>query len=282
MNERSNHNDSERALIECVDFLRSRIGGKVKVAVILGSGLGGLVNKATNRIEIDYGEIPNFIRPTVPGHSGKLCSGILGGVRVVFLQGRVHYYEMRDESRVTFPVRSLSRLGVEILIITNAAGGLKKTFSPGDIMMITDHINLMGVSPLRGSSGHDSFVDMSDAYSAGLRRIARETALSCGIALKSGVLAGLTGPSYETPSEVKFMARIGGDAACMSTIPEVMEARGLGIEVLGFSCITNLATGISSDKLSHDEVEAVGSEAADKLGNLVEGVLRRIGEEGRA
>ncbi|MDI6808917.1 MAG: purine-nucleoside phosphorylase [Candidatus Eisenbacteria bacterium] len=282
MNERRGPNSSEKALVECVDFLRSRIGGKIKVAVILGSGLGRLVDKASDRVDIDYNEIPHFIRPTVPGHSGKLVSGILGGIRVVFLQGRVHYYETRNESRVTFPIRSLSRLGIEILIVTNAAGGLRKTFSPGDIMLIRDHINLMGVSPLRGSSGRDAFVDMSDAYSAELRRIAREVALSCGIELKSGVLAGLPGPSYETPSEVRFMARVGGDAACMSTIPEVIEARGLGIKVLGFSCITNLATGISSEKLTHEEVEAVGSVAADKLGNLIEGVLKRIGGDGRA
>lgn len=238
-------------------FLKSKYSRTPKIGLILGSGLGVLADEINNPVKIPYQEIPGFPVSTVEGHAGQLVFGQLNGKEVVTMQGRFHFYEGYSFDKVTFPVRVMKELGVEILFVTNAAGGVNESFSPGDLMLISDHINNMGSNPLIGPN--DSrlgvrFPDMSEAYSKKLRSAAKDIAGRLNLDVKEGVYVGNTGPAYETPAEIRMLRTLGGDAVGMSTVPEVIVARHSGIEVLGISCISNMAAGILDQPLTHDEV----------------------------
>jgi purine-nucleoside phosphorylase len=238
-------------------FLKGKYQMSPKLGLILGSGLGVLADEIVNPIKIPYEKIPDFPVSTVEGHAGQLVFGDLNGTSVVAMQGRFHFYEGYHFDQVTFPVRVMKELGIETLIVTNAAGGINETFSPGDLMLITDHINNMGSNPLIGRNDARlgaRFPDMSEAYSKELRNTAKKIASRLNIVVKEGVYVGNTGPSYETPAEIRMLRAWGGDAVGMSTVPEVIVARHSGLSVLGISCISNMAAGILDQPLTHDEV----------------------------
>ncbi|MFJ5715661.1 purine-nucleoside phosphorylase [Neobacillus sp. NPDC093127] len=238
-------------------FLKAKYANTPKIGLILGSGLGVLADEIENPVKIPYNEIPDFPVSTVEGHAGQLVFGILNGVEVVAMQGRFHFYEGYSMDKVTFPVRVMKELGVGMLIVTNAAGGVNESFELGDLMLITDHINNMGTNPLIGpnDSRHGvRFPDMSEAYTKDLRAAAREIAARLNINVKEGVYFGNPGPVYETPAEIRMIRGMGGDAVGMSTVPEVIVARHSGMKVLGISCISNMAAGILDQPLTHDEV----------------------------
>ena len=226
------------------------------VAIILGSGLGGLASSIDDAVRIPFADIPGFPETSVVGHEGAVIVGGLGGREVVALSGRFHMYEGHSAALAAFPVRVFHALGVRELFVSNAAGGISPKLAVGDLMVISDHLNLMGTNPLVGPAqdGETRFPDMTDAYDPGLRRVLRTTAEKLDIPLQQGVYAGLLGPSYETPSEVKMLRLLGADAVGMSTVPEVIMARALGIRVAGISCITNAAAGVTGAALSHAEV----------------------------
>lgn len=253
-----------------------------QVAIVLGSGLGGLATKVDGRQALSYQGIPGFPQPTVAGHSGELVTGTLEGVPVLLQGGRFHAYEGHGPETVALPVRVFAELGIKTLVVTNAAGGLRATFQPPALMLIADHINLMWRNPLIGPvvPGESRFPDMSEPYDRGLREMAREVALAEGIALEEGVYAGLLGPNYETPAEIRMLLRFGADAVGMSTVPEVIAARARGMRALGISTITNLAAGISPTALSHEEVLEAGKAVATDLERVVRGVVWRIGRGG--
>jgi len=259
-------------LKETKEFLESKLPGfKPEVALIVGSGLGGVASAVTKPITIPYADIPNFPKATVAGHAGQMVCGELAGKRVLVLSGRFHLYEGRSLEEVVFPVHVVDTLGVKVLLVTNAAGGINPVFNPGDLMLIEDHINHLGVNPLIEFRENDAvkFLDMTQAYSSRLREKLETAAEKAQILLRRGVYLATTGPSYETPAEVKTFAWWGADAVGMSTVPEVILARYHNIEVAGISCITNLAAGISSKRLSHDEVLEVGKASQAKLAKLL-------------
>ncbi|RJS59607.1 purine-nucleoside phosphorylase [Bacillus sp. PK3_68] len=238
-------------------FLKKESNKNPKIGLILGSGLGVLADEIERPVKIDYSQIPNFPLSTVEGHAGRLVFGTLSGKEVIAMQGRFHYYEGYSFEQVTFPVRVMKALGVETIIVTNAAGGINESFQPGDLMIITDHINNMGGNPLIGpndSSLGVRFPDMSEAYSKELQQLAKETAEKINLSVQEGVYVGNTGPVYETPAEVRMARILGGDAVGMSTVPEVIVARHSSMQVLGISCISNMAAGILDQPLTHDEV----------------------------
>lgn len=226
------------------------------LAIILGSGFHHTLTELRTKKKIPYAKIPGFPTPTVSGHAGELFFGTLGGTPVVVLSGRAHFYEGHSMERVTFAVRALAAFGIRDLVLTNAAGGLNKKFRAGDLMMLTDHINFMGANPLRGAAiaSLPRFVDLTHAYDPGLRRLLRAAANECKLTLQAGVYLAVSGPSYETPAEIRAFARFGADAVGMSTVPEAIVARQCGLNVAAVSCITNLAAGISKENLSHAEV----------------------------
>lgn len=234
--------------------LRSRI--RPTLAIILGSGFDHLTIKLKVENKIPYAKIPGFPKPTTPGHAGELFFGTLGGTPVIVLSGRAHFYEGHMMECVTFAVRTLAAFGIRDLLLTSAAGGLNNNFRPGDFMMFTDHINLMGVNPLRGPAipGLPRFVDLTHTYEARLAKILRAAANQCKLKLHAGVYLAVCGPSYETPAEIRAFARLGADAVGMSTVPEAIVARQCGMNVAAISCITNLAAGMGKKNLSHSEV----------------------------
>jgi purine-nucleoside phosphorylase len=257
---------------ESKDFLEAKLAGfKPEVALVVGSGLGGVAGMISKPVSIPYADIPNFPQPTVAGHAGQMIFGELAGKRLMVLSGRFHYYEGRSLAEITYPIHVVDSLSVKTLIITNAAGGINPTFNPGDLMIIEDHINFMGVNPLLGfrENGAIKFIDMTQAYSTRLREKLEAAAEKQQISLRRGVYLAGTGPSYETPAEVKAFAWLGADAVGMSTVPEVLMARHHNIEVVGISCITNLAAGISGKKISHEEVLEIGKVAQGKLTKLL-------------
>ncbi|MCM3665362.1 purine-nucleoside phosphorylase [Mesobacillus subterraneus] len=263
-------------------FINEKLQQQPKIGLILGSGLGVLAEDIENPVKIPYNEIPGFPVSTVEGHAGQLVCGQLSGVEVIAMQGRFHYYEGYSMDKVTFPVRVMKELGIERLIVTNAAGGVNESFEPGDLMIITDHINNMGTNPLIGPN--DSrfgvrFPDMSEAYSKNLRGIAKEVAEKCNITIKEGVYVGNPGPVYETPAEVRMARTMGGDAVGMSTVPEVIVARHSGLEVLGISCISNMAAGILDQPLSHDEVIETTEKVKSSFLLLVNEIVKKIGDK---
>jgi purine-nucleoside phosphorylase len=250
------------------------------IGLVLGSGLGGFAAELGNPVVVEYGDIPHFPVSAVVGHAGKLVVGDLGGVQVAALQGRVHFYEGHDLVKVTFPVRTLIVLGCETVIITNAAGGINTAYRPGDLVLISDHLNLFPESPLRGGGDErlgPRFPDMTRAYDSELRLVCHRVADGLGIGLKEGVYAGLPGPAYETPAEIRMLRTMGADLCGMSTVPEVIAANQQGAKVIGISCVTNMAAGITGEKLSHDEVTTTAARVRETFGRLVGGIVAALG-----
>ena len=261
-------------------FLRERMGAVPEVAVVLGSGLGAFADRVRDRLVIRYADIPNWPASSVIGHAGTLVAGEVASRRVAVLSGRAHYYEGHDLRRATFGVRVLGLLGVRQLILTNAAGGINTSFEQGGLMVIDDHINLLGSNPLIGPNDDrfgPRFPDMTEAYSRRLRGLADEAARAAGIRVVHGIYAAVHGPSYETPAEIRALRAIGADAVGMSTAPETIVARHMGIEVLALSCITNLAAGVLDRPLDHAEVMETAARVRGQFIALLEGVLERLG-----
>jgi purine-nucleoside phosphorylase len=246
--------------------------------IVLGSGLGGLAARVVKAARIPYADIPGFAPSTVHGHAGELVIGELANRPVVLQAGRFHLYEGHSAATAAFPVRVMHALGARTLVVSNAAGGIRRTFRPGDLMVIADHLNLMFQNPLIGAviSGDERFPDMSDPYDPALRRLLHEVARGLGQSLVEGVYAGLLGPTYETPSEVRMLERMGADATGMSTVPEVIVARAIGMRVAGVSCITNPAAGISPTPLHHAEVLETSARVAGQFEALIEGFVARL------
>ncbi len=264
---------------ESVDFLKERILESPKIGIILGSGLGGVSKEILNQTVVPYAEIPHFPIPTVKGHKGNLIFGELSNKQVVVMQGRFHYYEGYSMKEVTYPVRVFKMLGVNHLIVTNAAGGVNPIFKPGDLMVIVDHINLMPENPLRGPNEETfgpRFPSMHEAYSKDLIDLAQVSAMELSIKLFPGVYVSLQGPNLETPAEYRMIRILGGDAVGMSTVPEVIVANHMGLKVLAFSIITNVADPYNPKPATHEEVVKVASVASQKLSRLLLRVVDRI------
>lgn len=264
---------------ETADWLNERAREKPVVALILGSGLGDLADTLDDRVSLPYQDVPHFPVSGVEGHAGNMVFGEFSGRYVCIMQGRVHYYEGWSDDEVTFPVRVLGLMGIERLLITNSAGGINPDFQPGDLMLITDHLNLTGYNPLHGENDDrfgPRFPDMSDAYDREMRETIIRAAREINIPLKSGVYAGMEGPSYETPAEIRMIKTIGGDAVGMSTVPETIVANHMGLKVGGISCISNLAAGISKRKLSHAEVKATANTVRETFSSLVHKTVELI------
>jgi len=261
------------------EAIRRRIGAfEPAAAIVLGSGLGGLSRDIDARARIPYREIPGFPDSTVTGHAGELIVGSLCGMNVVALAGRFHVYEGHDVRLAAFPARVTRALGARTLIVSNAAGGINRLWQPGDLMLIRDHINLMFRNPLIGAAedGDLRFPDMSEPYDRALAALALRVAAEQGILIREGVYAALLGPAYETPAEVRMLEFVGADAVGMSTVPEVVVARAIGMRVLGISCITNLACGLSVTPITHEEVLATTEAASDRFAALVRGIVQRL------
>ena len=260
-------------------FVAERLQVPPRVGLVLGSGLGGFADELTDAARIPYAEIPEMPRPLVAGHVGNLCTGSVAGVPVACLQGRSHIYEGHTPARAVFGVRLLAQLGCRIILLSNAAGGIHPSFAPGDLMLITDHLNLMGDNPLRGPNfeGGPRFPDLSQAYDADLQAAAREAARVAGVPLRQGVYAAMLGPSYETPAEIRMLRTLGADAVGMSTVPEVIALRQMRVRVGAMSCITNLAAGISKQPLDHSEVEATARLARSAFSRVLSGWVALAG-----
>jgi purine-nucleoside phosphorylase len=268
-----------RKLEDTTNYLQKLLTNVPNTGIILGSGLGIMAEEINNATYIPYSEIPHFPTTTVKGHKGQLVIGELEGKKVLVMQGRFHYYEGYSMEDVVYPVRVMSQINIKNLIITNAAGGINTQFKPGDLMLINDHINLMGSNPLRGQNIDLlglRFPDMSEAYSQHLREIAKNVSVKLGIDLKDGIYAAVSGPSYETPAEIRYLRVIGADAVGMSTVPEVIAANHCGIKVMGISCITNMAAGVLNKKLTHEEVVENANKAKDTFIKLIKGIIRRL------
>ena len=262
------------------EAIRTRLEGAVppRVGIILGSGLGGIADVIERPVRIPYRDVPGFPPATVVGHAGTLVAGTLAGTPAIALSGRFHMYEGHEASLAGFPTRVLRSLGAETLIVSNAAGGAHLGMKPGTVMLIEDHVNLMFRNPLIGplEPGDTRFPDMSEPYDAELRALARAVAAEQGLALSQGVYFGLLKPAYETRAEIAMLARLGADAVGMSTVPEVIVARAIGMRVLGFSCITNLACGLAAAPITHDEVLETTASVAAQLQRLVRGIVAKL------
>ncbi len=269
---------STEAVRRAAEFLEAEVGRKPRVALILGSGLGDLADALDAATAVDYGDIPGFARSTVVGHRGRLVAGRLEGKEVLAFQGRYHAYEGHPPEQLALPVRTAAALGAHTLLVTCAAGGVNRLFGPGTLMLLHDHLNLMGRNPLVGpvQDGEARFPDLTAAYDPALQELALDVARESDIALSRGVYAAVLGPSYETPAEIRMLERLGADAVGMSTVPEVITARAGGLRVLGLALITNPAAGISGIPLDHEEVIAAGKAAAERFQRLVRGIIRRI------
>src|SRR5271170_1644102 len=257
---------------EAAHFIASLTPLLPKIAVVLGSGLGGFASQLENPVAILFGEIPHFAQPTAIGHSGRLVIGTLNGVAVAVMQGRLHAYEGYSSEEVTFPVRALGRYGIRTLIVTNAAGGIRESFTQGQLVLISDHINLTGRNPVSGPNDERfglRFFDMTEAYSRHLRRLAQVAAEEEGFTLDEGVYLGLLGPSFETPAEIRAFRTLGADLVGMSTVQETIVARHMGLEVLGISCVTNMAAGIQAEPLNHEEVMETGKRVEARLARIL-------------
>lgn len=277
---------------EAAAFIKSKHSGDIKTVIVLGSGLGAFAQQLENAVRIPYGDIPGFVQSTVEGHAGQLVIGAIGGDVVMVQQGRFHYYEGYDMEQVTLPVRAFALMGVENLILTNAAGSLDSDMMPGSLMLISDHLNCMGVNPLRGANDTrfgPRFPDMTQVYDREFQQIAETEAAAIAAErfesgvdseqidfLNRGVYCALSGPTYETPAEIRMYRLFGADAVGMSTVPEATAARHMGMRVLGISCITNLAAGMSDEVINHDEVMETGARAAEVFGELLRRIVARI------
>ena len=268
--------DLTKKIMLAAEYIQTRTDLRPSIGLILGSGLGDFADTLEDAVRIPYSEIPNFPVPTVPGHSGAMVFGKKCGQTVVVLQGRIHYYEGLSQQEITLPVRVLAALGVKALVLTNACGGVNVSFRPGDLMLISDHINFSGANPLIGpnlDAFGPRFPDMSDLYTADLRRAIKEKAAAAGISLQEGVYAMYSGPNYETPAEIRMFRILGADTVGMSTVPEALVAGQCGLQVVGISCITNMAAGVLPVKLSHAEVIETAALVHDKFQNLLDIVL---------
>lgn len=271
---------------EAANFIEQRLGNvKPVIGLVLGSGLGDMANQVEQPIAIDYSEVPHFPVSTVEGHEGRFVAGTLEGKPVIVMQGRFHYYEGYDMKKVVFPVYVMKAIGVQTVVMTNAAGGMNRDFKAGDLMVISDHLNMTGDNPLIGPNHSElgvRFPDMSEAYNREYRKLAQELAQTVagedGVPLKlqEGVYAGITGPTYCTPAELTMLARIGGDAIGMSTVGEVIAARHAGLKVLGISCITDMAIGEELEPLTHEQVVAVANRTKPKFIALVKAFVREV------
>lgn len=277
---------------EAAAFIRSKYSGEIKTAIVLGSGLGAFADELANAVKIPYDQIPGFERSTVEGHAGQLVLGEIEGVAVAVQQGRFHYYEGYEMEQVILPVRAFGLLGIKNLILTNAAGSLNSDMTPGSLMLITDHVNCMGVNPLRGPNDErfgPRFPDMSEVYDREFQQIAAVEAGAIARErfesghdneltdfLHRGIYCALSGPTYETPAEIQMYRRLGADTVGMSTVPEAIAARHQGMRVLGISCITNLAAGMSDQPINHVEVMETGARVAEIFKELLRRVIARI------
>lgn len=266
-------------ILEAKQFITSKTDLVPEIGIILGSGLGSLADEMENATVIPYKEIPHFAESSAIGHANELVIGSLEGKTVVAMKGRYHYYEGYSLDDVTFPVRVMKSLGIENLIITNACGAVNTSFNPGDLMLITDHINLTGQNPLIGPNNDElgtRFPDLSEAYNRALGNIAKDVAKEHDITLHEGVYTWWTGPAYETPAEIRMIRTLGGDAVGMSTVPEAIIAAHANINVLGVSCLTNMACGILDEPLSHEDVIAVAAKSREAFMTLIKNVIKRI------
>jgi purine-nucleoside phosphorylase len=273
-------------VVEAAQFLREKLSGLTpRLGLVLGSGLGAVADTVTNPVFVPYTEIPHFPQSTVEGHSGRIVAGLLGGVPAVVMQGRVHSYEGYTPLQVTFPMRVLGMLGVRAVVLTNAAGGIQQGYHVGQLVALGDHINHMGWNPLTGPNEPRftlrkgtglRFFDMTEAYSKRLRALAKETATEEGFALEEGVYLATPGPSFETPAEIRAFRALGATLVGMSTVPETIVARHMGIQVLGISCVTNLAAGLGATPLSHEEVSETGRQVEQRLASLLARLAPKI------
>lgn len=266
---------------ESADWLRTKMRKKPTTAVVLSGGLDAFVDGMKDRIEIPYAEIPHFPSPKAEGHSGKMIFGEFSGVSLIVLQGRFHYYEGHEPHVIVFPYFVMEKLGVRTLVTTNAVGGINEGFKPGDIMMVTDHLNFMGMNPLRGIAVQrktDQFTSLTGAYDPGLQKLSRSISSRLGIEVKEGIYAATPGPSYETKAEVSAFRKLGADAVGMSTVPAVIAANFLGMKVLTYSCIANPAADLHSGTMSHSEVLDAMNAMAPKAVDLLKGVVEEIGK----
>jgi purine-nucleoside phosphorylase len=271
--------DHYERIMAAVNFIKKDCPVVPLVGVVLGSGLGEFAAQVTEKSAYEYAAIPNFKKVSVAGHAGRLVLGKIGSVPVAILQGRYHYYEGHDISDVVFPVRVLGKLGVKSLLLTNAAGGINRELEPGDLMVIRDHINLMGINPLHGANDErlgPRFPDMSSVYEPKFQDVIADAQKEIGLAVKKGVYLALSGPSYETPAEIRMLATLGADAVGMSTVPEAICARHMGLRVAGISCVTNLAAGISAQPLSHKEVTETAERVKNDFIRLLNLVIPRL------
>lgn len=271
--------DLMSSIKEATKMIQAKIKVQPKIGLILGSGLGVLAKEIEDPVVIPYKEIPHFPVSTVEGHAGELIIGTLEGKPVLVMAGRFHLYEGHPLSSVTFPIRVMKELGIETILVTNAAGGINTSFQPGDLMLIRDHLNFSFQNPLIGPNDPElgvRFPDMSNAYDANLRQLAREVAQEQQVNIQEGVYVGLLGPTYETPAEIRMFRILGGDAVGMSTVPEVIVARHAGIRCLGISCISNMAAGILEQPLSHEEVMETTEKVKVQFISLVKGILQKI------
>ncbi|HEX8160686.1 MAG TPA: purine-nucleoside phosphorylase [Pyrinomonadaceae bacterium] len=259
--------------------VRARADAGARVALVLGSGLGAFADEVEDAVAIPFAEVPGFARSTVEGHAGRLVVGAVGGVGVAVMQGRFHFYEGYTLEEVTFPVRVLALLGVKSLVLTNAAGGLNNSLRQGSLMLISDHLNLLGANPLRGANDPRfgaRFPDMSEVYDRGHQEIAVQEAHAAGTELRRGVYAALAGPSYETPAEIRMLRALGADAVGMSTVPEAIVARHSGVKVLGISCITNMAAGVLDKPIEHSEVIETGERVRATFTELLRRIIPKL------
>jgi purine-nucleoside phosphorylase len=264
---------------EAKRYLESRVARAPHVAVVLGSGLGAFADELSDAVEVPYSDIPGWPSSTAIGHAGKLVFGRIGATDVVVMAGRVHLYEGYGPAEVVFPIRVLARMGVRSAVFTNAAGGINLAYDQGALVLISDHINLQGSNPLIGPNDETlgpRFPDMTDAYSTRLRAVAQEVAATLGTKLHEGVYAALLGPNYETPAEIRYLRAIGADLVGMSTAPEVIAARHMGVEVLAISCVTNMAAGILPQKICHEEVLETGAAVRGTLVRLLKALVPRL------
>jgi purine-nucleoside phosphorylase len=264
---------------EAAEFIRSKTALRPEIALVLGSGLGDFADSLTDAVRIPYGEIPHFPRSTAIGHAGRLVVGRIATTPVAVMQGRVHLYEGHSIKDVAFPIRVFGRLGIRGVILTNAAGGISSDLHPGSLVLIRDHLNLQGVSPVSGPNDERfglRFFDMTTAYDPEFQQIAQEEAKRLGLELPRGVYAALPGPSYETPAEIHYLKIVGADLVGMSTVPEVIAARHMGIRVLAISCVTNLAAGMSQQTINHLEVLEIGARVQKELVALLTAVIPRM------
>ena len=264
-------------------IIRSRITVEPRVAVVLGSGLGGFADDFEEAVSIPYEDIPGFQRSTAQGHAGQLVVGKVDNVPILAMKGRIHYYEGYSLEEVTFPMRTFKLLGIKTVILTNAAGGINVQLQQGALMMISDHLNLMGANPLRGPNDERfglRFPDMSTVYSSELQELVVEEAKGIGVEVRRGIYGALSGPSYETPAEILMLRNLGADAVGMSTVPEAIVVRHMGLEVLGISCITNMAAGLSDAPINHEEVMEIGNRVrgtfTELLRKVVSAISRRV------